>query len=209
MPSSSTTPPETFSIVPASPTEFLSRLEELITIHLRAMAYSESTRNQRRQLWRSSADNAGFACVLAISHPQDQAPSIHNPAHTIAGVAYGFTGEPHSWWYSQVRRGLIEAGLPADRAAQMLSNYSELAEIHVDPQFQGLGLGHTLLDHIVEHLTRPTIMLSTPEVPHEGNSAWQIYRSKGFTDLLRNFRFSADPRPFGILQLNKSTTTSP
>ena len=40
------------------------------------------------------------------------------------------------------------------------------------------------------------MLLSTPEGE---NRAWRLYRRLGFTDVLRNYRFTGDPRPFGVL----------
>ena len=204
MPSSSTRTSLSLSVVPASPSVFLARMEELITIHLRAMGYSESTRIQRTELWRNSATNPGFACALAIQHPASLQARADDPSQPVVGVAYGFTGDPQSWWYGQVYRGLIQKGLSPATAAQALSDYAELAEIHVDPGYQGFGLGRLLLNYLLTHLPHSTIMLSTPEVPRENNRAWNLYRNAGFTDVLRNFTFPADPRPFGILQRRSS-----
>lgn len=200
MPSPSTPALSSISVVPASSDAFLARMEELIRIHLRAMGYSESTRNQRTHLWRNSATNPGFTCALAIQHPSNQAARAEDLSQTAVGVAYGFTGDTHSWWYSQVYRGLRQQGATPTEATQALSNYAELAEIHVDPDYQGFGLGHLLLDYLLTHLPHTKILLSTPEVPREDNSAWRLYRHAGFTDVLRNFTFPADPRPFGILE---------
>lgn len=195
----------TYSVVATTPNEFHSRLDELITIHLRAMAYSESTRTQRTQLWSNSVRNPGFTSAVALRHPSSSSPNLLDHDQQIVGVAYGFTGDSRSWWYSQVFRGLLESGLPVDEAKHTLNGYAELAEIHVDPAFQGSGLGKDLLRDVLHRLPNNTVMLSTPEVLHENNSAWQLYRSFGFTDVLRNFTFTADPRPFGILQWHRDT----
>jgi ribosomal protein S18 acetylase RimI-like enzyme len=40
------------------------------------------------------------------------------------------------------------------------------------------------------------VLLSTPEAT---NRAWRLYRRLGFVDVLRDFRFTGDPRPFGVL----------
>jgi len=40
------------------------------------------------------------------------------------------------------------------------------------------------------------MLLSTPEGE---NRAWRLYRRLGFGDVLRNYRFTGDPRPFGVL----------
>jgi hypothetical protein len=40
------------------------------------------------------------------------------------------------------------------------------------------------------------VLLSTPEGP---SRAWRLYYRMGFTDVLRHYRFTGDPRPFGVL----------
>jgi ribosomal protein S18 acetylase RimI-like enzyme len=40
------------------------------------------------------------------------------------------------------------------------------------------------------------MLLSTPEGE---NRAWRLYRRLGFGDVLRHYRFTGDPRPFGVL----------
>ncbi|SLJ82238.1 acetyltransferase [Mycobacteroides abscessus subsp. abscessus] len=43
------------------------------------------------------------------------------------------------------------------------------------------------------------MLLSTPEVAREENRAWRLYRRAGFTDVIRDFVFAGDTRPFAIL----------
>ena len=43
------------------------------------------------------------------------------------------------------------------------------------------------------------VLLSTPEVAAEANRAWRLYRRLGFTDVLRDFHFAGDSRPFAVL----------
>jgi ribosomal protein S18 acetylase RimI-like enzyme len=42
-------------------------------------------------------------------------------------------------------------------------------------------------------------VLSTPEAPAEDSRAWRLYRRLGFVDLLRQFHFPGDDRPFAVL----------
>jgi len=44
------------------------------------------------------------------------------------------------------------------------------------------------------------VLLSTREIEGEDNSAWRLYRSLGFTDVLRSYRFEGDARPFAVLE---------
>ena len=47
--------------------------------------------------------------------------------------------------------------------------------------------------------TESNVLLSTPEVAGEENRAWSLYRRFGFSDVLRNYTFAGDPRPFAFL----------
>jgi len=44
-----------------------------------------------------------------------------------------------------------------------------------------------------------TTLLSTPEADEQRSRAWRLYRRFGFVDVLRNFIFPGDDRPFAIL----------
>jgi ribosomal protein S18 acetylase RimI-like enzyme len=81
----------------------------------------------------------------------------------------------------------------------LLSDYFELTELHVHPAAQGRGIGGTLLERLLRDRTERAVLLSTPEVTGEDNRAWRLYRRQGFTDVVRNFVFAGDNRPFAIL----------
>ena len=91
------------------------------------------------------------------------------------------------------------AGVPPSLRIQLLDNYTELTEIHVDPSWQGNNIGGRLLTIFASSLTSQRLLLSTPEVTSENNRAFHLYRRLGFTDVVRNMHFPGDPRPFAIL----------
>lgn len=192
------------SVCALSAHEYLRRIDRLVDIHLRAMNYPQETFLQRRQLWISNARKDGFVCVTALEHPAGREADPADPRHRSVGVAYGFPGTGTSWWYREVNRGLRDRGLSADEAGAVLSDYDEVSEVHVAPGYQGRGIGHRMLDALLPRLHHGTAMLSTPEVDHESNAAWSLYRHLGFEDVLRNFRFGSDPRPFGVLALDRA-----
>ena len=97
----------------------------------------------------------------------------------VHGLAYGYRGAPGQWWYAEVRRGVSSAALP------QLSDFFELTELHVHPAWQGRRLGETLLRRLALRCRR--------------SPARRLYRRLGFGDVLRNYRFTGDPRPFGVL----------
>ncbi|KAB1502492.1 GNAT family N-acetyltransferase [Corynebacterium sp. 320] len=199
------TPPDldasvTVSIVTADARHFIHRIDELIDIHLQAMRYPSSAHLSRRNLWIANAHREDFTCSMALIHHSASAPDITDPRQRVAGVAYCFKGTPDSWWYQQVARGLSAHSHSPEAVAKELSDYAELSEIHVRPTAQHRGIGEALLHDVLTRTPQDTVMLSTPEVPQEDNAAWKLYRKLGFQDVLRDFYFPSDPRPFGILR---------
>ena len=188
------------SLAPISRALFLRRLDELVALHLKAMGYPPEAFRQRRSLWLSNANHPHFTSLAALLHSPAEEPDPANPAQKIVGVCFGFQGSRGTWWYQQVSYGLLAAGMSPEYVTDTLSSYTEISEIHVLPRFQGSGIGTRLLTEVLGILPTRDAMLSTPEVPGENNHAWHLYRSLGFTDLLREHRFPGDPRPFGILR---------
>ncbi|MGO1680934.1 GNAT family N-acetyltransferase [Corynebacterium variabile] len=189
----------TVSICDISPQTYLQRVNELVELHLKAMDYTQSSFTQRRILWAANSTRPGFTATVALDH----GPAVHadpgDPNQRVVGIAYGFPGLPTSWWYREVIRGLRSAGMSVDAATAALDDFDEVSEVHVMPGYQGHGIGRRMMDNLLPRLRRPVALLSTPEVPDEANAAWTLYRELGFRDVLRNFRFGSDPRPFGIL----------
>lgn len=158
---------------------FVARLPELIAVYVAAMRYPDGISSARAALWHEHSQRAGFASFVAVD-AQDR----------IRGLTYGYTGRPGQWWFSEVARGLEQADSP------WLTNYLELTELHVRPDSQGAGLGQALLCALLANRPERTVLLSTPEGT---NRAWRLYRRMGFEDVLRQYRFAGDPRPFGVL----------
>ena len=166
-------------LLPLDPSAFRHRISELIAIYLTAMHYPADLAGARSVLWEEHSRRAGFDCVVAIG-PDDR----------IRGLAYGYRGAAGQWWYSEVKRGM-RAGLHGQ-----LADFFELTELHIHPDWQGRGLGEALLRQLAQNRPEQRMLLSTPE---GDNRAWRLYRRLGFTDVLRNYRFTGDPRPFGVL----------
>lgn len=161
------------------PDEFRRRTPALIDVYLTAMRYPPDLAGARSVLWEEHSRRAGFSCVIAIGADD-----------RVRGLAYGYRGAPGQWWYSEVRRGMGSGN------QQQLADFFELTELHIHPDFQGHGLGETLLRALAADRPEHSMLLSTPEGE---NRAWRLYRRLGFTDVLRNYRFTGDPRPFGVL----------
>ncbi|KAA9159980.1 GNAT family N-acetyltransferase [Amycolatopsis acidicola] len=164
--------------------EFRTRLREALAIYVEAMRYPPGTAEQRAPMWLTHALREGWRCIGAFdSHG------------TMVGIAYGYKGNPGQWWHEQVRRGLVKS-TGEEHAEHWLRDYFELTEIHVSPRSQGGGIGEELLRRLLTGVTNDHVLLSTPEGP---SRAWKLYRRVGFLDVLREYHFAGDPRPFAIL----------
>ncbi|WP_158888780.1 GNAT family N-acetyltransferase [Amycolatopsis anabasis] len=170
--------------VQLSADEFRARLREALDIYVSAMRYPAGTAEQRAPMWLTHALREGWRCIAAL-----------DADGRLLGLAYGYRGSPGQWWHEQVRRGLLKAA-GEHAATHWLTDYFELTEIHVRPASQGLGIGEDLLRRLLDGVPHQHVLLSTPE----GTSrAWKLYRRVGFADVLRDYHFAGDPRPFAIL----------
>lgn len=167
------------AIAHLDPATFRRRTPELIDVYLVAMHYPADLAGARSMLWQEHSRRTDFSCVIATG-PDDR----------IRGLAYGYRGAPGQWWFSEVRRGVSAAD------QHQLDDFFELTELHVHPHWQGRGLGEALLRELARDRPEKRMLLSTPE---GDNRAWRLYRRLGFTDVLRNYRFTGDARPFGVL----------
>lgn len=173
------------------PGDFRDRLPEALGVYVDAMGYPAQVVRTRAPAWMEHSHRDGWSCVAAFDAPRRRL--LGHARGPLVGICYGYRGAPGQWWYEQVSRGLRarDHSLPED--------YVELTELHVAPGRQGRGLGTTLLTEFLSDRTEPVVLLSTPEVDDEANGAWRLYRSQGFTDVLRDYRFDGDTRPFAVL----------
>ncbi|HHX84635.1 MAG TPA: GNAT family N-acetyltransferase [Actinomycetales bacterium] len=173
------------------PGDFRDRLPEALGVYVDAMGYPTQVVRSRAPAWMEHSHREGWSCVAAFDPPRRRL--IGHARGPLVGICYGYRGAPGQWWYEQVSRGL------RDHDHHLPEDYVELTELHVAPAHQGRGLGTMLLTEFLSDRTEPMVLLSTPEVDDEANGAWRLYRSHGFTDVLRDYRFDGDARPFAVL----------
>lgn len=169
-----------------------SRMYEALSIYVQAMGYPPGVEHMRAPMWSEHILRAGWRAVGAFDCAS---VSQIEPDTPMLGIGYGYRGAPSYWWDTQVREGLEQSA----RNHQLLDNYFELTELHVRPDQQGRGTGRLLLQALLQGRPESRVLLSTPEVPDEHNRAWSLYRQLGFQDVLRNFTFRGDLRPFAVL----------
>lgn len=163
------------------------RLAEALTVYVEAMRYPRGTEEQRASMWLEHTRRLGWKAVAALDGTE------------LLGVAYGYSGAPDQWWQQQVVHGLRRTGTDPEQADALLGNYFELTELHIHPRAQGHGLGEALARRLLAGRTEAHVLLSTPEINGEANRAWRLYRRLGFGDVIRDYHFAGDPRPFAIL----------
>ncbi|MGH3613501.1 MAG: GNAT family N-acetyltransferase [Pseudonocardia sp.] len=181
-----TTAPARHRLVELGPAALVDRLTDALGIYVTAMGYPPSTAGSRRSLWLDHLQRPGWRAVGALDANGD-----------LLGIAYGYVGGPGQWWFEEVRRGLRWLG--SERQA-WLADYFELTELHVRPEAQGRGIGEDLVRGLLAGTDRARVLLSTPEhAAGRPSRAWQLYRRIGFLDVLREYRFTGDTRPFAVL----------
>lgn len=107
----------------------------------------------------------------------------------VAGMCYGYRGEPGQWWHDTVRRELT-----SEQARQWLDDSYELVEIAVDPAFQGHGIGTALIDRLLTGRPEATCVLST----RTDSEAHRLYRRLGF-EVITEMRFAPQGAPFYVM----------
>jgi ribosomal protein S18 acetylase RimI-like enzyme len=177
-------PPRVQRFAELTTDELRLRLPEALELYVAAMGYPKGTAEQRAPMWLAHMLRSGWRCVAAVDSEE-----------WLVGIAYGYHGAPGQWWHEQVRRGITERDGP-EAARSWLDDYYELTEVHVRPGSQGHGIGEELLRRLLSGVPATHVLLSTPEGP---SRAWNLYRRLGFVDVLRHYRFTGDPRPFGVL----------
>jgi ribosomal protein S18 acetylase RimI-like enzyme len=170
-------------IVPWTPRDLVRRLDDVVTVYGHAMGYALDLLATRRGYIASHAHRPGFRAVASLD--------IHG---TLLGFGYGYTSEPGQWWHDQVKNAM-----PKDQRDIWLADCFEVVELHVRPEAQGHGLGAAQLRSLLRMTAAGTTLLSTPEADEAASRAWRLYRRFGFVDVIRDFNFPGDPRPFAVL----------
>ena len=113
----------------------------------------------------------------------------------MAGFAYGFHGAAGQWWHDLVRAALGSAG-GDEFARAWLADSFEVAEVHVNPDFQGRGIGRRLVRALAHPRLERTALLSTQDAE---SRARRLYRGLGFTDLVTGYRFPGTEPPYALM----------
>lgn len=159
---------------------------EAASIYGAAMHRSAEVVVQRRDLIALHMKYRGFVATGGFDGENGDA----DPA-LLVGFGYGYRGAPGQWWHD-----IVASALGRETAARWLRDGFELAELHVQPDQQGRGIGRALLTDVLSRAGAPHAVLSTPDIE---SPARALYRSYGFSDLRCAFRFPGSPEAYAIM----------
>jgi ribosomal protein S18 acetylase RimI-like enzyme len=162
-----------YEIRELDPAEFGARLYQLIGVYAAAMRPPADQLAGRHPIMVAHSSYPGFRALIGTADDE------------VAGFCYGFHGAAGQWWHDRVNYGLAASHGQAT-AKWWLADTFELAELHVTPACQGLGIGSNLLVNTTNRISERHVVLSTRDTE---SVARRLYRSFGFTDLLTGFRF--------------------
>jgi GNAT superfamily N-acetyltransferase len=170
-------------LVAWTPDHLTRRLNDVISVYGQAMGYPPDLIEARRGYIAGHVRRPGFRAVATL-----------DPTGALLGFGYGYTSSSGQWWHDQVRTALSRTARKV-----WLPDCFEVVELHVLPAAQGHGLGADQLRALLTMASGKTTLLSTPEADERTSRAWRLYRRFEFVDVLRNFQFPGDDRPFAIL----------
>ena len=173
----------TVRIVAWTPEDLTRRLDDVVGVYGQAMGYPSELLITRRGYIASHVRRDGFRAVATL-----------DDLGILLGFGYGYRSAQGQWWHDQVR-----AAISREQRAVWLSDCFEVVELHVRPGAQGHGLGALQLRTLLGMAVARTTLLSTPEADERNSRAWRLYRRFGFVDVIRNFSFPGDLRPFAVL----------
>jgi GNAT superfamily N-acetyltransferase len=133
----------------------------------------------------------GRALPLHLARPGFRCAVATGDDGAVAGFAYGYLSLPGQWWYDNV-----SVALGRETTREWLADAFQLTEIAVRPEWQGRGLGKGLHDGLLSGVTAARAVLSTLDAP---TVALEMYRQRGWEQLLGGFRFPGVARPYAIL----------
>ena len=163
-------------LIDLPPQDMRRRLGEALSVYVDAMRYPRGTEDNRASMWLEHTRRTGWKAVAAVDDTRP--PGTTGPAAEATALA--------------------DAPLLPE-ITRLMTDYFELTELHIHPEAQGRGIGEATARRLLDGRDEALVLLSTPEIHGAANRAWRLYRRLGFTDVIRDYHFAGDPRPFAVL----------
>jgi ribosomal protein S18 acetylase RimI-like enzyme len=166
--------------VVVGPIDLAARVDEALTVQALAFGLSEDEVAVRRQIVLRHLQNPG-ARALGATTTEDR----------LIAFVYGMPNDRHHWWSTVVEPYLRSAGTDG-----WLDDSFVITELHVHPDFQGRGIGRTLITTLTDSSGLPRSILSAIDTD---SPARGLYRALGYTDLARRVRFPSAGLPYAVM----------
>jgi len=171
----------------SSPIQFVDRLTQIYAAAFAPPPYNKTARESMAFAvdYSSMVKRVDFRLVVAIDTERHKQESI-------VGFAYGYHLQPEYGWRQVLGPPLEQAG-----HSHWLTDAYCLAELALLPEYWGMGLGGRLHDALFEDLPYARWILSTMQ--NNGTNAYQMYRKRGWGDLLENYFVSEIDREYRVM----------
>lgn len=159
---------------------FLGDLDSFQLVYERSFALPEARREAVIERFRRHVQKNQFtACVVRTADG------------SLAAFSYGYLGAPGDWWHDRVR-----GNMDSDLAIEWMADSFEVAEVVVDPAFQGRGIGGMLVQELCKFTRARTVLLT---VRTDNTNARKLYDRLGFVILIDSLFFPGDDYPYAVM----------
>ncbi|MBB0245242.1 GNAT family N-acetyltransferase [Streptomyces alkaliphilus] len=162
------------------PLDLTVRVDEALAVQARAFGLSEDEARVRHHI-----------VLRHVATPGSRALGATLPDNTLVGFVYGLPCDRTQWWAS-----VVEPHLRANGFDDWLDDSFTITELHVLPEYQGLGIGRALITTLTDRCGRPRSLLSAIDAD---TPARALYRKLGYRDLARRVAFPSAPRPYAVM----------
>ncbi|MFD9719447.1 GNAT family N-acetyltransferase [Streptomyces sp. NPDC059076] len=162
------------------PFDLASRIDEALTVQALAFGLSDEEIAVRRHI-----------VYRHMLQPGAWALGAQTGTGRLVGFVYGMPNDRRHWWSTIVEPYLRSAGID-----HWLDDSFVITELHVHPDFQGRGIGRSLITAITDGVDQPRSILSALDIE---SPARGLYRSLGYQDLALQVHFPSAPSPYAVM----------
>ncbi|MEU8764508.1 GNAT family N-acetyltransferase [Streptomyces sp. NPDC048659] len=166
--------------VEIGPVNLAARVDEALDVQARAFGLEADEIAVRRHI-----------VLRHLLNPGARAYGATTPDGRLVGFVYGMPNDRGHWWST-----IVEPYLRATGSEGWLTDSFVITELHVDPAFQGRGVGRALITTVTDGSDLPRSILSAIDTD---SPARGLYASLGYLDLARQVHFPSAPRPYAVM----------
>lgn len=162
---------------------FIENIENIYSLYARAFVLSAERKSGVMERFKRHIKRTGFtscACYSSLGH--------------LRGIVYGFQGVPGDWWHERVRDNLR-----LEVQEKWMRDSFEIAEVAVDPDFHGRGIGFRMMQFILEKVHQKSALLTVRVDNHSGKN---LYQKCGFETLIDKLAFAGDPDLYAVMGID-------